>query len=180
MWHLCCTKWLWASFFSEDFSSTLSKSFHRISISIHSSIAFFFYFFWLNSPQWARASSITRFLDHTQQRTTFGRTPLDERSACHRDLDLAIHNNHKTDIHAPGGILTHHLSRRAAVDLRLGPRGHWDGPSIAIATKLTESLNNTIKYPWERENCGYDLYAFKYFRAQGRIQALWSLKLIKF
>jgi hypothetical protein len=28
--------------------------------------------------QWARASSFTRFLDHTQRRTTVGRTPLDE------------------------------------------------------------------------------------------------------
>jgi len=34
--------------------------------------------FWRDSPQWARASSFTRFLDHTQRRTTFGRTPLDE------------------------------------------------------------------------------------------------------
>jgi hypothetical protein len=26
----------------------------------------------------------------------------------------------------PGGIRTHNLSRRAAEDLRLRPRGHWD------------------------------------------------------
>ena len=31
-----------------------------------------------------------------------------------------------TDIYAPGGIRTHDLSRRAAVDLRLRPRVHWD------------------------------------------------------
>jgi len=30
------------------------------------------------APQWARISSFTRFLDHTQRRTTVGRTPLDE------------------------------------------------------------------------------------------------------
>jgi len=30
------------------------------------------------APQWARASSFTRFLDHTQRRTTVGKTPLDE------------------------------------------------------------------------------------------------------
>ena len=30
-----------------------------------------------NSPQWARASSFTRFLDNTR-RTTVGRIPLDE------------------------------------------------------------------------------------------------------
>ena len=32
----------------------------------------------------------------------------------------------QTDIHAPGGIRIHNLSRRAAADLRLKPRGHWD------------------------------------------------------
>ena len=37
-------------------------------------------FFWggKNSPQWARASSFTRFINYTQQCTTVGRTPLDE------------------------------------------------------------------------------------------------------
>ena len=30
--------------------------------------------FWRNSPQWARASSFTRFLDHRPRRTTAGRT----------------------------------------------------------------------------------------------------------
>ena len=33
--------------------------------------------FWRNSPQWVRASSLMRFLDHTL-RTTVGRTPLGE------------------------------------------------------------------------------------------------------
>jgi hypothetical protein len=28
--------------------------------------------FWRNSPQWAVASSFTRFLDHTQRHTTVG------------------------------------------------------------------------------------------------------------
>jgi hypothetical protein len=37
----------------------------------------FLSFFWRDSPQWARASSFTRFLDHTQRRTTVGRSPLD-------------------------------------------------------------------------------------------------------
>jgi len=37
---------------------------------------------------WARDSSITRFLDHTQQRNTIGMTPLDEWSALRRDLYL--------------------------------------------------------------------------------------------
>ena len=45
------------------------------------------FFLWRSSPQWARASSLTKFLDHTW-RTTVGRTPLDEWSAHRRDLYL--------------------------------------------------------------------------------------------
>jgi len=46
-----------------------------------------FFFYWRYNPLWvcilqpssgARASSRTRFLDHTQRRVTVGRTPLDE------------------------------------------------------------------------------------------------------
>jgi len=51
----------------------------------------FLFCFWRNSPQWARTSSFTRFLDHTR-RTTVGRTPLDEWSARRRDLYLTSHN----------------------------------------------------------------------------------------
>jgi hypothetical protein len=47
-----------------------------------------------NSPQWARTSSFTRFLDHTQRHTTGGRTPLDEWWARRRDLYLTKHNIH--------------------------------------------------------------------------------------
>ena len=50
--------------------------------------------FWPNGPQWARASSFTKFLDHTQRRTTVGRTPLDEWSTRRRDLYLTTHNTH--------------------------------------------------------------------------------------
>ena len=68
-----------------------------------------------------------RFLDHTQRRITVGRTSLDEWSAPRRDLFLTTHNTHRqTDIHAPSGIRTHYLSRRAAADLRLRPPGYWD------------------------------------------------------
>ena len=79
-------------------------------------------------PQWARDSSFTRFLDHTQRPTIVGRTPLDEWSARRRDLYLTTHNTHnrQTDIHAPPGVRTHNTSKRAAADLRLRPRGHWD------------------------------------------------------
>jgi hypothetical protein len=39
--------------------------------------------------------------------------------------DNKQHTQH-TDIHAPGGIRTHYLSRRAAADLSLRPRCYWD------------------------------------------------------
>jgi hypothetical protein len=42
-----------------------------------------------------------RFLDHTQQRTTIGRTPLDEWSVRRRDLYLTTHNTHNKPTSMP-------------------------------------------------------------------------------
>jgi hypothetical protein len=64
-----------------------------------------FFSIWRINPQWARASSFTRFLDHTQRRTTVGGTPLDE----WLPPDNTQHSK-QTDSHAPGGIQTHDLS----------------------------------------------------------------------
>jgi len=92
-----------------------------------------FVWFWHNSPQWARASSFTRFLDHTQRRTTVGRTPLGERSARRKDFYLTTHTTLKTDRHPrPRWDSNPNLSRRAAEDLRLRPRGHWDRPLLVL------------------------------------------------
>ena len=41
------------------------------------------------------------FLDHTQQRTTVGRTPLDEWSARRRDLYLTTHDTHNRQTSIP-------------------------------------------------------------------------------
>ena len=41
------------------------------------------------------------FLDHTQRRTTVGRTPLDEWSAHRRDLYLTTHDTHNRQISTP-------------------------------------------------------------------------------
>ena len=61
-----------------------------------------FYFLWCCSPTWALASSFSmRFLDHTQPRTTVGRTPLDEWSARYRDLYLTTHNTHNRQTSMP-------------------------------------------------------------------------------
>ena len=87
----------------------------------------FFFVFLLTQqppPQWAMAPSFTRFLDHTQRRTTVGRIPLDEWSVRRRP-DNTQHSQ-QTNVHAPGGIRTHNPSRLGAADLRLWPHGHWD------------------------------------------------------
>jgi hypothetical protein len=66
----------------------------------------------------------TRFRDHTQRRATVGRTTLGRViSSSHRPLP---DNTQPKNTHAPCGIRTHDRSRRAAVDLRLSPRGYWD------------------------------------------------------
>jgi hypothetical protein len=46
------------------------------------------FFLWRCDPTRVMASPILRFLDHTQRRTTVGRTPLDEWSDRRRDLYL--------------------------------------------------------------------------------------------
>jgi hypothetical protein len=57
--------------------------------------------FWGHSPQWARAPSFTRILDHTKWRTTVGWTPLDEWWARRRDVYLTTHNTHNRQTSKP-------------------------------------------------------------------------------
>jgi len=59
-------------------STRLNNTENRSAVLENIEYLIFFFFVWHNSPQWARTSSFTRFLDHTQRRTTVGRTPLDE------------------------------------------------------------------------------------------------------
>jgi len=58
---------------------------------------FIIFFLWRCGPTRVTASSLLRFLDHTKQLTTFGRTSLDEWSARRRDLYLTTYNTHKTE-----------------------------------------------------------------------------------
>jgi len=90
--------------------------------------------FWLDNPQWAKASSFTRFLDHTQ--THSSRYDFSGRviSSSQRPLPDNTQHSQQTDRHAPGGIRTHILSRRAAADLRVRPDGQWDRPRCTVLT----------------------------------------------
>jgi len=75
----------------------------------------------------------------SQRRTTVCRTPLDEWLARRRDLYLTTHNTHKRQT----SIRNHKLNRRAAADLRLRPRGHWDRQN----TSVTGHKSPTVWFP---------------------------------
>jgi hypothetical protein len=47
-----------------------------------------------------------------------------------RPLPDNTQHSQQTNFHAPGGIRTHDLSRRAAADLSLRPRGRWDRQNV--------------------------------------------------
>ena len=70
----------------ENLIPTSSAYRHKISSSSSSVGA--------TAPHWARASSFTRFIDHSQRGFTVGRTPLDMWSAHRRDLYLTTQNTH--------------------------------------------------------------------------------------
>jgi hypothetical protein len=53
-------------------------------------------------------------------------------SLSQRPLPHNTRHSQQTNIHAPGEIQTQDLIRRAAADLRLRPRGHWDGQLVVI------------------------------------------------
>ena len=53
-------------------------------------------------------------------------------SSSQRPLPGNTQHSQQTNIQVPARILTHDLSRRAAADLRLRPRGHWDRQYIYI------------------------------------------------
>ena len=68
-------------------------------------------------------------------------------SSSQRPLPDNTQHSIETNIHAPGGIRTHNLSRRAASDLRLRPRGHWDRLLDTNSThrQLTISVEQSLQ-----------------------------------
>jgi hypothetical protein len=83
------------------------------------------------------------FLDHTQRRTTFGRTPLDERSARRRDLYLIIHNR-KTSMLPAGFEPT--ISTGQALDRAVNGTGL---PVYTSMFLLTSGLETCL---WSSQN----------------------------
>jgi len=56
-------------------------------------------------------------------------------SPSQRPLPDNTQHSQQTNIHASGGIRTNNLSRRAAKNLRLKPRGHWDRHLLPLRPK---------------------------------------------
>ena len=89
-------------------------------------IFFLFVYFWRHSPpvgydllilEVSRSHTTTQHSRYSSGRVI---------SSSQRPLPDNTQQSQQTDIHAPGGNRTHNFSRRAAADLRLRPRGHWD------------------------------------------------------
>jgi hypothetical protein len=79
VWH---TDRQYGPFFTRNYDARDHEIWHLWHLTLgRKQFIWHFVCFWRDSPQWARASSFTRFLDHTQRRTRVGRTSLDEWSA---------------------------------------------------------------------------------------------------
>ena len=84
-------------------SQTVGLACHEMKsiLMYHHLFVCLFVCFWRYSPQWARASLFTGFLDNTQRRTTVVRTPLDEWSARCRDFYLTTYITHNRQTSMP-------------------------------------------------------------------------------
>jgi len=71
-------------------------------------------------------------------------------SPSQRPLPDNTQHSQQTNIHAPGGIWTHNLRRRAAADLRLRPRGYCDRLIVVIVLFIK---NETCKIIPHRRLC---------------------------
>jgi hypothetical protein len=85
-------------------------------------------------------------IEFSRSHNPFGRTHLDEWSGRRRDLYLTTHNNcNRQKPIASGGIGTHYLTKRAAVDPSLRPRDHLEFNIILPKIPTTIVLSN---YGW--------------------------------
>ena len=106
-----CTVCLYASYGPQVNKGYFPKHLYHIGLCNGQAVCqlcgrklnFYRFCFLRDNPQWARASSFTRFLDHTQRPPTDGRTPLDKWSARRSDLYLTTHNPNHRQIFMPRG-----------------------------------------------------------------------------
>ena len=75
----------------QHFTSDASE---KLSLTLRLLMSYIYIYIYMEHP-------FLMFLDHTRRRTTVGRTPLDEWSACRRDLYLTTHDTHNRQISMP-------------------------------------------------------------------------------
>jgi hypothetical protein len=80
------------------------------------------------TPQWAPQGLLIHEVSRSHTTTHHSRKDSSGRviSPSHRPLPDNTQRSQQTDIQAPRGIRTHNLSRPAAADPHLRPRGYWD------------------------------------------------------
>ena len=109
---------------------------------------FFFFFFVVLRPKAGHGLFIHE-VSRSHTTTHHSRCDSSGRviSSSQRPLPDDTQHSQQTNIHTPGGIGAHNLRRRAAADLRLRPRGHWDLHSFENhITLLSTNLKNTTAY----------------------------------
>ena len=91
-----------------------------------------FFYNGAKTPQWAQCLLIVEALrSHSDTPRSVGL--LWTSNPTQRPLSDNTPHSQQTDIRAPDGIRTHNLSRRAAEDLHLRPRGHSDRLTCRLA-----------------------------------------------
>jgi hypothetical protein len=117
----------------------------------HVPFALDFFFLWRCDPTRVMASSFLRFLDHTQRRTTVGRTLLDEWFARRRDLYMTTHNTHNKQISMPPGgfeltISASELPQTYALDRAVTGIGYLILFKFQNHTIIGHYLTRAVKY----------------------------------
>ena len=116
-------------FYSIILSSFVYSIITKLVIILFHSVRFIF-FLRCCCPKHPSVSPFLRILWHTTTHHSQQDSSVRVIISSQRPLPDNTQHSQQTHIHSPGGIQTHNLSRPAAADLRLRPRGHWDGPAV--------------------------------------------------
>jgi len=115
------------------------------------------------------ASSLLRFLDHTQRRITFGRTPLDKWSVRRRDLYLTTHNTHSRKTYMPPKGIEPAISAGERPQTYALDRAAT-GTGMYFAYNISSIWINqtTMRSHWEFRTCtctnDHTLYSFPHYK----------------
>ena len=96
-------------------------------------------------PHWAKASSSSRLLDHTQTHHSRWDSSGRVMSSSQGPTPDNTRQSQATDFHNSGGIRTRNPSKQAAADPRLRQRGHLDGLHLSISGYVFFRVSHTAQ-----------------------------------